>query len=334
MPSKKEEKKHSKSEQENHQQKAKETNQLQTSTSRKTLRRLRNQQQIEKMSSKIAKECHRLNIKFLDREFDLSEYYSCLYNFCKVTYTSINDIKRISKLFKDAKFYADGVSPGDVQQGMKIDDCCFLSAVSTCTNISGVIETICVERDEQVGVYGFIFFKDGDWVSTIVDDQLFIWTDVENNTSTISAASCKDPNETWLPLLEKEYAKIHGDYKSIEGGTISHALEDLTGSVSTDYATSEILDTDRLWKKDFLNVNRSLLAEPDLEKTKELLDEHAYSILDATEYQGTKLVKIRNQWGKTEWAGDWSDGSELWTSESMAALNHRFGDDGIFLDLL
>ncbi|CAG8776063.1 4066_t:CDS:1, partial [Ambispora leptoticha] len=50
MPSKKEEKKHRKSEQENHQQKAKETNQLQTSTSRS---RLRNEQQFEKMSSKV-----------------------------------------------------------------------------------------------------------------------------------------------------------------------------------------------------------------------------------------------------------------------------------------
>ncbi|CAG8772995.1 7169_t:CDS:1, partial [Ambispora leptoticha] len=82
-------------------------------------------------------------------------------------------------------------------------------------------------------------------------------------------------------------------------------LEDLTGGVSTGYATSEILDTDRLWKEDFLNVNRSVLlgcGRTGLGKTKGLLDKHAYSILDATEYQGTKLVKIRNPWGKMEWS--------------------------------
>jgi hypothetical protein len=31
-------------------------------------------------------------------------------------------------------------------------------------------------------------------------------------------ASCKESNETWLPLIEKAYAKAHGDYQAIEGG--------------------------------------------------------------------------------------------------------------------
>lgn len=31
-------------------------------------------------------------------------------------------------------------------------------------------------------------------------------------------AQCSDENETWLPLLEKAYAKAHGDYYSIIGG--------------------------------------------------------------------------------------------------------------------
>src|ERR1700712_4145409 len=42
-------------------------------------------------------------------------------------------------------------------------------------------------------------------------------------------ASCKDSNETWLPLLEKAYAKAHGDYQAIEGGFAGEGIEDLTG---------------------------------------------------------------------------------------------------------
>lgn len=41
-------------------------------------------------------------------------------------------------------------------------------------------------------------------------------------------------------------------------------------------------------------------------------------------------ISQRNPWGKTEWTGDWSDGSKLWTAEMMIKLNHMFGDDGIF----
>lgn len=38
-------------------------------------------------------------------------------------------------------------------------------------------------------------------------------------------AQCSSENETWLPLLEKAYAKAHGDYKAIDGGFTGYASD-------------------------------------------------------------------------------------------------------------
>ena len=35
--------------------------------------------------------------------------------------------------------------------------------------------------------------------------------------------------ETWVPLIEKAYAKLHGDFAALNGGWMCEAIEDLTG---------------------------------------------------------------------------------------------------------
>lgn len=99
----------------------------------------------------------------------------------------------------------------------------FMAALCTLGNKEGLIERICVARDEEIGVYGFVFFRDFEWRSEIVDDKLYLtkpdydeshiervlWEDREriaseedyrnayqSNSGALYFAQCSDPNET------------------------------------------------------------------------------------------------------------------------------------------
>lgn len=45
---------------------------------------------------------------------------------------------------------------------------------------------------------------------------------------------------------------------------------------------------------------------------------------------GTRLLKIRNPWGNFEWKGDWSDTSDLWTSDLKEYCDFTEANDGTF----
>jgi hypothetical protein len=148
-------------------------------------------------------------------------------------------------------------------------------------------------------------------------------------------AQCSDANETWLPLLEKAFAKAHGDYSAIEGGFVGEGIEDLTGGVTSEVFATDILDKDKFWREELMNVNKTFLFGCGqmggiYGQRKGIQEKHAYSIMEAREIDGVRLLKLRNPWGRTEWTGRWSDGSEEWTAEWMQKLNHKFGDDGVF----
>ncbi|DAZ99275.1 TPA: LOW QUALITY PROTEIN: hypothetical protein N0F65_005443 [Lagenidium giganteum] len=296
--------------------------------------------------AKISRECRMDNVKYRDPHFDLSEMKSfCLHGLRQEGegMEGVSEpaaVRRVEDIYDQPKFIVDGIDAGDIKQG-GMGDCWFLAA-------------ICVARDEQVGVYGFIFFRDGGWVSEVIDDQLFVthgsYDEADENMKTafsteeqyinavqrgsnaLHFAKCADSNETWLPLLEKAFAKAHGDYSAIEGGFTGEAVEDLTGG--RDHRR-DILDKDRFWKEEMLKVNKELLFAGGItgvaaDEVKGIITGHAYSVLKAVEVHGKRLVQLRNPWGQSEWTGAWSDGSPEWTAEWMTALNHRFGDDGAF----
>ncbi|KAG0355190.1 hypothetical protein BC939DRAFT_406140 [Gamsiella multidivaricata] len=286
----------------------------------------------------IVEECLAKNCKFRDSKFDLlNDRRNCLYAslISETVYKDIAGTKRLPDLFRNPVFFLNGASPDDIKQG-SVGDCWFVASLAVLSNIPGLLQQLCVKKNEQVGVYGFIFFKDGDWVSTVVDDQLFYKIEPQSFRRQLYFSSCNEERESWLPLIEKAYAKIHGDYETLTGGYTAEGIEDLTGGVASMMFTGDILDRDRFWEEEMKQVNKATLMgcsinfqEEDPEKHG-IQSGHAYSVLQVAEYNGERLVHIRNPWGEVEWNGDWSDQSEKWSPEAMEALKQEDKNDGRF----
>ncbi|KAL5482317.1 hypothetical protein ACEPAI_8911 [Sanghuangporus weigelae] len=315
---------------------------------------------------RIARDCRRKNRKFRDIEFDLNgNRWDCLHSPDPDTsHYSPADVLRVHQIFEKPSFFVDDASASDICQG-QLGDCWFLSAIAAVATKPELIKKLCVEHDPIVGVYGFIFCRDGEWVDVIIDDQLFTsvpkWESISGETQavyhydsdmydsiarrggkTLYFARSSQENEIWVPLIEKAYAKLHGDFDAIEGGYTNEGIEDLTGGVSDSISVNDIMDPDEFWNTDLLRANEDLLFscflfnpdKEDGEVIKGLVNNHAYTVVKAVEFRGKRFLMVRNPWGKSEWTGRWSDGSREWTTEwldALKVLEHQFGDDGVFV---
>ncbi|KAL9628261.1 MAG: hypothetical protein Q9164_007343 [Protoblastenia rupestris] len=163
-------------------------------------------------------------------------------------------VKRVRQIFDEPRFFVDGATADDIRQG-KASDCWFLSALSALCcmeqkELGNLVERVCVRRDEAAGIYGFVFYRDGEWRSEVVDDKLYLTAPdykdmassgdmkyllkyikqkdraeqyrkaLQSNSDALFYAQSAHMNETWVPLIEKAYAKAHGDYNAIEYGHI------------------------------------------------------------------------------------------------------------------
>jgi Calpain family cysteine protease/Calpain large subunit, domain III len=240
--------------------------------------------------------------------------------------------------------FANGVSPGDVQQGL-LGDCWFLGSICSLAINPSLLERLFVNV-EHMNEYGFItcqFFKNGNWQQVLID------TRIPYNSSYGSPiyGHCKDSNEMWLPLIEKAYAKLHKTYENLNGGKMTDAMVDLTGEASEKYnlrdpKVASMIENGELWSMmirffrqgSLLGCSNSLKGQ-DGEQTDEvggdgIWNNHAYGIMDIRDIKGLKLIRIRNPWGEGEWKGTFGDEDEEWDKHRglKDELNYEFGKDG------
>lgn len=100
------------------------------------------------------------------------------------------------------------------------------------------------------------FFIAGEFTSVVVDDYI----PVKNGKPIFCRTQ---ENELWAILLEKAFAKLHGNYGATEGGKSGMALHILTGQPSYDLLHENLdqdkesheLNIEELWER-FLKFDR------------------------------------------------------------------------------
>ena len=182
------------------------------------------------------------------------------------------------------------------------------------------------------GIYVFRFFKDFKWRYVIVD-QLLPYTN-----GRLCFARCTKPDEIWVPMIEKAYAKLFGCYEALKSGSIDEAIVDMTGLVCEkiflfDEKGQFKFDDDKFWERlldysstgSLMGCSRSGGTEHALEINGErcgILTGHAYSLNRVINLPCNKctrprnkdcthrLLLIRNPHGETEWRLQWASDSE------------------------
>jgi hypothetical protein len=243
------------------------------------------------------------------------------------------------KELQPALFVGD-VEPNDIDQGL-LGDCYYLCCLACIAEFPLLIrDAFSLPQNPELGLYRVLVCKNGWWQVVLVDDYL-----PTKHGKPCFARNREEPNELWVSLLEKAYAKLHGSYSAIRSGDAALAIADLLGAPYKKLQQlpewAEKPKLFQLLKKADEDEHLMAIGTPGLEGGTDELSKayeevglatgHAYSLLRVKEPQGNQLCMIRNPWGDDkEWNGAWSDDSPLWTPELQKEVGFYKGNDGTF----
>ena len=170
-------------------------------------------QSIQNLKATLAKQLASTQ-KFTDEEFPPKAPIILGPGFAK------NHLRRISDLLNHTTVISDYIKPYDIEEGL-LKNAYFLSALAILAEDPSLVKRLFLtEEANKVGMYALWLNENGTWKPTLLDDYIPC-SYRSGSYFPLFAQSVND--ELWVSLLEKAYAKIHGSYANIEGGSVAHA---------------------------------------------------------------------------------------------------------------
>ena len=200
----------------------------------------------------------------------------------------------------------------DIDQG-SLGDCWILAVLSVLSEkhlIQRVFSTQ-TSQEREVGAHRLSFCKDGWWGSVLTDEYFPV-----HGYRPVFAWNRSRPNELWVPLIEKAFAKMKHNYSALTGGCPSRAFGDLTGFPYWNFysLTPQLFDTLCGYLKQghvvtvgtrgvdprFVNRGSAMKQNKKVEQYLShngLIPGHSYCVLRAVSRGSLKIVLLRDPWG-------------------------------------
>ncbi|GAX81250.1 hypothetical protein CEUSTIGMA_g8682.t1 [Chlamydomonas eustigma] len=241
------------------------------------------------------------------------------------------------KRLTGAMYIPTSRTPKFLQSNM--DNHQFLGALAAVSLKQDLLLDLIVSDDHAMqGAFTLQFYKHGCWHQVTVDNLLPCLDDPDDPR--VAFACSSNSGELWPSLLEKAYAKVHGSYYALEGGSIGDILVDLTGGVVTKYRLDtfegkKLAKTNAVWDQVCAALaggsiivcqgksSRTEKAEPFLG----LVRGKCYSVMEARGIpEGPLLLRLHCPWATGVWVGAWSNGSHEWQLPTMQSHQSHFAE--------
>ncbi|PWU95473.1 putative calpain-like cysteine peptidase [Trypanosoma cruzi] len=211
-------------------------------------------------------------------------------------------------------------------------------------------------EEERVDASRVTLCKGGWWISTVVDHYFPVL-----NMKLLTGKCISDPAELWVSVVEKAYAKLHGNYTNLAETDALQALQELTGFPTSrwDFMLRDASSHEELFDKlcRFCELGFIVVLDrPNLTSGKSSLQRlglqegNACVVLSMKMFQPLpsngvsgqlqqqgihRLVRVRNPFGSArDWVGDWNLWDPAWKTNPLIAAqcghDKECAEDGSF----